>query len=343
MTSPGLEDLTSDGQRRSIAARLRVVGQVRHYSVEGAPPKHGSGVMVRTDKGPEHATVITRPEHAAPTDDHQLPEVLRPLNQDDQARRTRHKKKEGEAFDLCKTRIKAMELSMKLISAHINHSGSHTTFYFTAGQRVDFRTLVKTLAQAIGTRVEMRQIGVRDAARHTGGAGLCGAELCCSTWLPEFKPISIRMAKEQNLALNHQKLSGVCGRLRCCLEYEHDVYKKTRQGLPKMHKQVVTPLGEGKVRDLNVLKRRVRVQLSDGSMKEFDASQLSRPEPQNGPDKPGGEAPKKSKKRKRPKKNTAATAGAPEGSKATEKKEKTGVVTNKDSTNASNSGKNSPA
>jgi cell fate regulator YaaT (PSP1 superfamily) len=299
--------------------------------------------MVRTNKGPEHATVITRPEHAALTDDHQLPEVLRPLTPDDHKLRERHKARESEAYDLCKARIKAMDLSMKLISTHINHGGSHTTFYFTAGQRVDFRTLVKTLAQAIGTRVEMRQIGVRDAARHTGGAGLCGAELCCSSWLPEFKPISIRMAKEQNLPLNHQKLSGVCGRLRCCLEYEYDVYKTTRQGLPKLHKQVVTPLGEGKVRDLNVLKRRVRVQLSDGSLEEFDASQLTRPEPKKGPGKPRGEAPQKSPKRKRSPRSAPAAAAAPDGSKAAEKKEKTGVLTNKDSTNTSNSGKNSPA
>ena len=343
MSSPDLKDLTSDGRRRSIAARLRVVGQVSHYSVEGELPEHGSEVMVRTDKGPEHATVITRPEHAELTDDHQLPEVLRAPNPDDQKRRARHKKKEFEAFDLCKARIKSMKLSMKLISAQINHSGSHTTFYFTAGQRVDFRTLVKTLAQAIGTRVEMRQIGVRDAARHTGGAGLCGAELCCSTWLPEFKPISIRMAKEQNLALNHQKLSGVCGRLRCCLEYEHDVYKKTRQGLPKLHKQVLTPMGAGKVRDLNVLKRRVRVQLSDGSVEEFDASQLSRPEPPKSSNKAGKEAPKKSQKSKRSPPGNAAKAASTSEAKDAEKKEKTSVITNKDSTNASNSGKNSPA
>ena len=130
----------------------------------------------------------------------------------------------------------------------------------------------------------MRQIGVRDAARQTGGIGVCGKKLCCSSWIPEFKPISIRMAKDQGLALNQLKLSGVCGRLRCCLEYEHAIYKQARKGLPKLHKQVQTPLGLGRVREINTLKGILRVQLESGEIREFNREEISKlSPPQNQP------------------------------------------------------------
>jgi cell fate regulator YaaT (PSP1 superfamily) len=171
----------------------------------------------------------------------------------------------------------ALALPMKLVSVELAHSGSTAVFNFTSADRVDFRALVKDLARRFHTRIEMRQIGVRDAARHTGGTGVCGRELCCATWLPEFKPISVRMAKDQNLSLNHDKLSGLCGRLKCCLQYEQSTYEEGRRGLPKIGKRVITPRGEARVKDVNVLKQRVRVQFADGAYEDLAADQVTRP------------------------------------------------------------------
>lgn len=168
---------------------------------------------------------------------------------------------------------------MKLVRAEFNRSGSQVSFYFSSEDRVDFRGLVRDLARQLRARIEMRQIGVRDQAKKVGGIGLCGRELCCSSWIHRFAPVSIRMAKDQGLALNPQKVSGVCGRLLCCLNYEQQAYKELRQGLPKIGKRTQTPLGEGRVREVNVLRGKVRVQLPAG-IKEFDRSELCRDCPQ---------------------------------------------------------------
>ena len=278
------EQLQDDARRRAVAVRLRVVGQPAIYDAKSFEVQAGDNVLVKTEAGTEIGTILGEPPSSFQAEGELAPIEGR-FEEKDEETQKQIRAQESEAFDFCSKEIKKSELGMKLISTHITHDGSHATFYFTAGQRVDFRALVKMLAQRFQMRIAMRQIGVRDAARHTGGTGICGRELCCSTWIPEFKPISIRMAKDQNLTLNNLKLSGLCGRLRCCLEYEYDLYKKARKGLPKLNKRVITPKGEGRTRDINVLRRTIRVQLSDGTMEEFPAEEITRVDPQQAQEK----------------------------------------------------------
>ena len=268
--------LEKDARRRALRVRLRVVGQTDVYSTNSLKLDAGAQVLVPTDRGPEIGTILDS-SNLSDSEAKELKSIQRPLSEKDQKKREETEKLEKQAFDFCKSEISESRIGMKLISTHITHDNSHATFYFTAGKRVDFRTLVKRLAQRLQMGIAMRQIGIRDAARHTGGTGICGGELCCSTWLPEFKPISIRMAKDQNLTLNNLKLSGVCGRLRCCLEYEHEIYKSARKELPKINKRVFTPKGEGRTRDINILKRTIRVQLTDGTIEEFPAKAVTTP------------------------------------------------------------------
>jgi cell fate regulator YaaT (PSP1 superfamily) len=183
--------------------------------------------------------------------------------------------KENASYHLCKDRIEQLKLPMKLVKVEYLHGGNKAVFYFSAEGRIDFRELVRDLARRLHTRIEMRQIGVRDASRMLGGIGACGIQLCCSTYLREFQPVSIRMAKEQNLVLNPQKVSGVCGRLLCCLTYEDKTYREASKNMPKMGRLVTTPDGQGRVRDRDVLNRRVRVQLEEeNAINEYAVDQL---------------------------------------------------------------------
>ncbi len=279
--SPNPAPISNNGGEPTVVVRFRVPGQMAQLRSGDLELKRHDTVIVESERGPIPATVLMAPEMSrsdrSPSSTEHLPRVLRRANDDDLRVIKRTRTREQEAFRFCHERIRALEQPMKLVAVEIAHSGSRAIFYFTSAERVDFRALVKDLARRFHTRIEMRQIGVRDAARHTGGIGVCGAELCCSTWLPNFKPISIRMAKDQNLALNHDKLSGVCGRLRCCLRYEQENYQEARRGMPKLGKRVITPAGEGRVKDLNILRRIVGVQLADGGYSEFDADSVSRP------------------------------------------------------------------
>jgi cell fate regulator YaaT (PSP1 superfamily) len=192
--------------------------------------------------------------------------VLRRVGPEDFLLIRRNKKREEEAFDLCLKRIAERGLPMKLIRVAYLHGGNKAIFYFSAEGRVDFRALVRDLAQQLHVRIEMRQIGVRDESKMLGGVGICGQPLCCSRFLRKFVPVSIKMAKNQNLALNPQKLSGGCGRLMCCLVYEDDTYLKMKKDLPKVGATIETPRGEGKVVDVNILERKLRIQLESGSI-----------------------------------------------------------------------------
>jgi cell fate regulator YaaT (PSP1 superfamily) len=192
--------------------------------------------------------------------------VLRRVGPEDFLLIRRNKKREEEAFDLCQKRIAERGLPMKLIRVAYLHGGNKAIFYFSAEGRVDFRALVRDLAQQLHVRIEMRQIGVRDESKMLGGVGICGQPLCCSRFLRKFVPVSIKMAKNQNLALNPQKLSGTCGRLICCLVYEDDNYLKMKKDLPKLGTTIQTPKGEGKVVDVSILERRLRIQLESGSI-----------------------------------------------------------------------------
>ena len=192
--------------------------------------------------------------------------VLRRVGPEDFLLIRRNKKREEEAFDICQKRIAERKLPMKLIRVAYLHGGNKAIFYFSAEGRVDFRALVRDLAQQLHVRIEMRQIGVRDESKMLGGVGICGQPLCCSRFLRKFVPVSIKMAKNQNLALNPQKLSGGCGRLMCCLVYEDATYLKMKKDLPKVGAIIQTPRGEGKVIDVSVLERKLRIQLESGTI-----------------------------------------------------------------------------
>jgi cell fate regulator YaaT (PSP1 superfamily) len=193
-----------------------------------------------------------------------MPRVARVATDADRERIARNHEREREAYALCKERIAGRGMPMKLVRARMLFDGSKVVFYFTSEGRVDFRELVKDLAYRLRMRIEMMQIGVRDEAKLLGGYGLCGQPMCCSAWIDDFCPVSIRMAKDQNLSLNPTKVSGVCGRLMCCLAYEHPVYQESGKGMPKLGKRVVTPQGRGRVTRLDVLARKVFVALEDG-------------------------------------------------------------------------------
>ena len=260
----------------SVLVRLRVPDQTDEFDAGRWDLRVSQQVLVEADRGGQAVGTVIRVAQKRRRKQ-PLKRVVRPINAEDLRIIERNRVREREAHLFCVERIKARELPMKLVSVDLAHSGTRAVFYFSSADRVDFRSLVKDLARRFHTRIEMRQIGVRDAARHTGGIGICGRELCCATWLCAFKPISIRMAKDQNLALNHQKLSGLCGRLRCCLQYEQETYQAQRKGLPKIGKRIVTPEGEGRIKDVNVLRRLVRVQLLDGGYVQYDADEVQRP------------------------------------------------------------------
>ena len=239
--------------------------------------KRNAWVVVETDRGLAVGQVVT-PTVRQPADG-DLPRVLRVIDENDQRQRTRNEERQREALRLCQARINERGLPMKLLKAEYLHSGNKATFFFTAENRVDFRELVRDLAKRLHTRIEMRQVGVRDAAGLAGGLGPCGQQLCCSRFLQRFDPVSIRMAKDQGLVLNPNKVSGQCGRLKCCLAYEQQMYREARKGLPDVGKRVITPHGRGVVRELDILRRIVRVQGEDGSVTAYPASEVRRPKP----------------------------------------------------------------
>ena len=269
----------TDSKRFAARARLHVIGD----NVDVQTPtemKRDEQVLIDTKQGREIATLIE--------DTHELAEPsglseARRLTSRDHQELEKMSERESAALRFAISRANKLNLGLKFVSAKLTHDGKFATFYFSAPERVDFRTLVKDLAKRFSMRVEMRQIGVRDAARQVGGIGLCGRKLCCATHLPSFKPISIRLAKDQGLALNQQKLSGACGRLRCCLQYEHEVYSKALKVMPKLHKRVTTPRGIGKVRDLNILTGKVSVAFDDGEYVVYQADEVERYIPPNQP------------------------------------------------------------
>ncbi len=258
---------------RECLVRLRVPGTAACFTSDDPSLRVGDEVVVEAEGGADVGVIL----RFDPAEDMSPRRVLRRLGEADRENRKRLVQREKEALQYCRTKVKERDLPMKMVGSEITLAGTRLTLYFTSEDRVNFRELVRDLAARFHTRIELRQIGVRDAARHTGGTGICGRELCCSTFLPKFEPISIRMAKDQNLALQHEKLAGYCGRLRCCLQYEHELYREGRKNLPKLGKRVMTAEGEGRVKDVNVLKGIVRVQLGRGRFVEVTADSLELP------------------------------------------------------------------
>ena len=227
----------------------------------------GERVVVESDRGPVLATVAI-PSRRLLVDGARR-RILRRANAEDLRQSERNVAREREAYVYCKERIRARNMPLKLIRAEYPLQGQKLLVYFASEERIDFRDLVKDVSARLHARVEMRQVGVRDEAKMVGGIGSCGRELCCSTFLPSFAPVSIKMAKDQNLVLNPTKVAGQCGRLKCCLVYEQSMYQEMRKGMPKVGKRVRTPNGDAKVVELDVLRRRVRVWFDAGGYETF--------------------------------------------------------------------------
>jgi cell fate regulator YaaT (PSP1 superfamily) len=242
--------------------RLRKTNKVIEFTPGGLELCAAEYVVVDTEKGIVLGQVMYGPLQRDPLPPDAKP-VIRKADIEDLAIMKRNRTKEEEAYLFCLERIKERSLPMKLVDVEYILSGGKAVFYFTSDGRVDFRTLVKDLAQQFHTRIEMRQIGVRDESKMLGGIGPCGRELCCSCFLKSFEPVSIRMAKDQNLALNPQKVSGLCGRLMCCLTYEQATYEAIWDQIPKIGKRVVTPQGEGKVMSVDIKNQKVRTLIGD--------------------------------------------------------------------------------
>ena len=262
-----------------IGVRFRNVGKIYYFNPKSFQMNPGDHVIVETARGVEYGTVVLGPKEV---DDRQvvqpLKDVIRMATQKDDAKEESNRKKEKEAYQVCVKKIRAHQLEMKLIDVEYTFDNNKILFYFTADGRIDFRELVKDLAAIFKTRIELRQIGVRDETKILGGIGICGRPLCCHTYLSEFAPVSIKMAKEQNLSLNPTKISGVCGRLMCCLKNEEETYEYLNSRLPAVNDTVTTEDGlKGEVHSVNVLRQTVKVVVEVGDEKEireYDVKQL---------------------------------------------------------------------
>jgi cell fate regulator YaaT (PSP1 superfamily) len=267
-----------------VGVRFRPAGRIYYYDPAGYELKTGTWVIVQTPKGQEAARVVVAPKDVEASDlgPEGLKPVLRLAEEDDLRQMLSFKAKEKDALVRCAERIEEHRLPMKLVEAEYTYDGSRLTFYFAAEQRVDFRALVRDLASSFHTRIELRQISARDHAKLLSGVGPCGKTLCCSSWLTEFGVVSIKMAKEQGLPLNPGKISGVCGRLMCCLAYENDDYIEAKQEMPAYGEIVGTPSGQGRVVGVNVPKLAVDVMLESGATVQTPVRELDwkgRPEP----------------------------------------------------------------
>lgn len=245
-----------------VGVRFKKAGKIYYFDPAGTEAKKDNYVIVETARGIEFGECVIGPkevsdeEIVAP-----LKNVLRVSTEEDIEKHKNNKEKEKDAFQICLKKISEHELGMKLIDVEYTFDNNKVIFYFTAEGRVDFRDLVKDLATIFKTRIELRQIGVRDEAKMIGGLGPCGRPLCCSSFLGDFASVSIKMAKEQNLSLNPTKISGICGRLMCCLNYEQDIYEGIRKIMPKVGSVVKTEKGQGEVVSNSIIKEKLKVKL----------------------------------------------------------------------------------
>lgn len=236
----------------------------------------GDHVIVETARGREMGQVAAEIHEVGDGDIvGQLKPIIRRATTSDLLDAQRYQRQEAEAVEKCKEQVARYNLPMKMVGAEYSYDGSRLTFFFTSEQRVDFRELVRELARIFRVRIELRQIGVRDEAKSVGGIGKCGRPLCCATWLNEFCPVSIRMAKQQDLPLSPMEISGLCGRLLCCLGYENDYYQSVKGRFPKVGKMISTPIGPAKVIGVSVLREKVELLFEDGSTAELTADELA--------------------------------------------------------------------
>jgi cell fate regulator YaaT (PSP1 superfamily) len=256
-----------------VGVRFKKAGKIYYFDPNNIPLEIGKHVIVETARGLEYGEVVVGPKEV-PEEDivPPLKPVIREATEEDMQKVEQNRIREKEAFEICLKKIENHQLPMKLVNVEYTFDNNKIIFYFTADGRVDFRELVKDLAAVFRTRIELRQIGVRDEAKMVGGLGPCGRVMCCGSFLGEFEPVSIKMAKEQNLSLNPTKISGICGRLMCCLKYEQDFYEEAKKKMPKVNKEVITPKGIGTVMSCNVLCQKVKVKIiqEDGTPELVD-------------------------------------------------------------------------
>ena len=263
-----------------VGVQFQKNGKIYDFDSNQLDVRYGDYVIADTQRGADLGQVATGirelDESAGPKPTKKL---IRLATNEDLQHSADNRVREREAYDICQKKIAEHQLDMKLVSVEYAFDNSKAVFYFTANGRVDFRSLVKDLAGVFKMRIELRQIGVRDEARMLGGLGPCGRQICCGSFLEEFQPVSIKMAKEQNLSLNPTKISGVCGRLMCCLKYEQDHYEQTRKKMPKVGREVMTPDGSGIVTDLNIVKETLMVKIANGDsneIKEYSLESIER-------------------------------------------------------------------
>ena len=281
-----------------IGVRFRNAGKLYYFDPGQWWPTAGDAVIVETVRGVEYGEVVTgvkevSDELITPP----LKKVIRIATAEDAQRDAENRLKERDAMALCQKKVGEHKLQMKLVGCEYTFDNSKILFYFTSDKRVDFRVLVKDLAAQFHTRIELRQIGVRDEAKMMGGLGMCGRPVCCASFLGDFQPVSIKMAKEQSLSLNPTKISGVCGRLMCCLKYEQENYEQVLKRVPRVGKDIVTPDGVGVITEINCIKEtvKVRIRVDDDSfdVREYPIDDVRRPGPDDAaaireqrPDKP---------------------------------------------------------
>ncbi len=272
-----------------VGIRFKRAGRLYYFDPAGIEMDVGDCVVVKTARGTELGWVVIAPRQVMANEvDEPLKPVVRKADEEDIEHARDFEAREGEALAECGRLIEKLELPMKLLGAEYNLDGSRLTFFFSATERVDFRQLVRELNKRFRVRVELRQLGPRDEAKLVGGFGRCGLPLCCMSFLTEFSPVSIKMAKEQNLPLNPLKISGVCGRLLCCLAYETDQYRAMKDKLPKAGQRVNTPMGEASVVGSNPLKETVLVELDSQATVEMPLSDITVEKQSN---RPRGERP----------------------------------------------------
>jgi cell fate regulator YaaT (PSP1 superfamily) len=276
-----------------VGVRFKKAGKIYYFCPNDIELNEEDHVIVETARGVEYGDVVVAPKFVP--DEEIVPPlkcVIRKATEEDDRQVEENKAKEKEAFQVGEAKIAAHNLPMNLVDVEMTFDNSKLIFYFTADGRIDFRELVKDLASVFKTRIELRQIGVRDEAKMLGGLGPCGLALCCSTFLGDFHPVSIKMAKEQSLSLNPTKISGLCGRLMCCLKYEQDFYESARKQMPKAGREVLTPDGPATVLETSLLTQKVKVKmtLEDGviDIKEFHVSEIQYTKPSHEDDVQNG-------------------------------------------------------
>ena len=258
-----------------VGVSFKKAGKVYYFNPNSLDLKEGDAVIAETSRGIEFGEIMIEPREVP--DEEIVPplrKVVRKATDSDIRKEESNRNREKNAYAACQRKIQDHNLPMKLIDAEYCFDGSQVTFYFSADSRVDFRELVKDLASTLRTKVQLHQVGVRDEAKLFGGMGPCGRALCCSSFLSDFEPVSMKMAKEQSLFLNPLKFSGICGKLMCCLKYEYPMYREMKSNFPTVGSVVTTPEGQGKVVETNVMKRTLAVELENGNVAQFAVESL---------------------------------------------------------------------